>query len=359
MMNPLRDIVTRLGRQTIDAPSPFRAEADDVLERFRAQRQELETKVKRGDLTTKVAREQAKTIATDAIRVLKNRAGDFTIVPRVFMDRLVEASDRRKANLDRTSLETLQRETNRLLRSVLLEQQMESRKGEFESRTYVRQVNGGQPAPSLENLLTFHQTAKLGGDDAALEWTTRQLEAFRPLVTRPEDHRRIDLATDRPDRVNPRLVETYIEAMKNREAQELERFVTESITSEDTNACMAAFILAREVPDGTRMRWVRLVLEGLGSFPDVALASLRDLEANSRAADRDAAIVQADFIVAVLDAEARLDDVASPTESEMSRRAAMEARPAARPGESIGLALNRRGELPGDTPFIEHEQSVS
>ena len=67
-MNPLRDIVERLGRRSAERPSPFRAEAETVLEGFRAERREIEAKVKHGDLTPKVAREQATALASRSAR---------------------------------------------------------------------------------------------------------------------------------------------------------------------------------------------------------------------------------------------------------------------------------------------------
>ncbi len=279
MLNPLREIVERLGRRSQERPSPFRSEAEQVLESFRAERRGIEQKVKHGDLTPKVARQQVAALAEGVERALKQRAGEFSTVSRAFLDRLVEASDRRKLAAERTSLEGLQRETNRLLRSVLVEQQIQVRQGEFESRAYLRPVAGGQPAPTLETLLAFHSHASIAGDDSAAEWGRRQLEAFRPLVQNADDQRRIDLATDRADRVNPRLVAAYVDAMQDQPPEEMERFVTESVASKDANACMAAFVMAREVPDGIRLRWVRQVIEGIEEFPDSALTTLRALEA--------------------------------------------------------------------------------
>ena len=319
-----------------------------MLESFRAGRREIEMKVKRGDLTPKVAREQAEALAVGIGRALKGRAGDFSETPRVFLDRIIEASEGRKLAIERSSLEGLQRETNRLLRSVLVEQQIQVRKTEFEGRAFVRPVVGGQPAPTLDSLLSFHQSASLAGDDAGTEWARRQLEGYRPVVSNPDDHRRIDLATDRPDRVNPRLVESYVEAMAGRDHEELERFVSESIVAKDANACMAAFVMAREAPEGSRLRWVRLVLEGVNSFPDGAIGALRELEVGARSSDREAAIAHAEFVTAQIEAEAKLHGVEAPTQADLARRATIEARPAAKLGESIGLTLERRGAFATD-----------
>ncbi len=349
-MNPLRDIVERLGRRSAERPSPFRAESETILEGFRAERRELEARVKRGDLTTKVAREQATALAQSLGKTLKTRAGEFSGTSRAFLDRLVEASQRRKLAAERTSLEGLQRETNRLLRSVLVEQQIQVRQAEFESRAFVRPVAGGQPAPTVEGLLAFHSQATLAGDDAATEWARRQLEAQRPLATDADVQRRIDLAADRPDRVNPSLISAYVEAMRGQSLDEMERFVAESVAAKDANACMAAFVLAREEADGIRLRWVRQVLEGIDEFPETALTTLRAVEATTRDGEREAAMAQAEFAIAQVEAEAKLPGLEAPSDAEIARRSAIAAKPAARPGEPIGLALDRRGMFEGEEP---------
>ena len=245
-MNPLRDIVERLGRRSAERPSPFRPEAEAILLGFRAEKREIEAKVKRGDLTPKVARQQAAALVEGLGRNIKERAGEFSGVSRAFLDRLVEATQRRKLAAERTSLEGLQRETNRLLRSVLVEQQIQVRQPEFESRAYVRPVAGGTPAPTLESLLAFHSHASVADDGAASEWARRQLEAYRPLVANPDDQRRIDLTTDRADRINPRLISAYIEAMQGQApGGDGSGSVAETVTSKDANACMAAGLRPR------------------------------------------------------------------------------------------------------------------
>jgi hypothetical protein len=207
-------------------------------------------------------------------------------------------------------------------------------------------VTGGAPAPSLESLLAFHRQASDAGDEAAAEWARRQLEGFRGRTVDAEDQRKIDLACDRPDRVNPRLVDTYVESLGGSDAEGLETFVVHALEDRDANACMAAFILARQAPEGDQPRWVRMVLNGLGSFPDAALGTLRTAEAESRAADAEAARAQADYAIAVAESLAQLTGVESSTESELRKQARVQAKPVARPGETIGLALDRRGLSP-------------
>ena len=161
MLNPLREIVERLGRRSAERPSPFRAEAESALEVFRAERRGIEQKVQRGDLTPKVARQQASALAEGLGKALKEHASDYTAVSRAFLDRLIEASERRKLAAERTSLEGLQRETNRLLRQSLIEQQLQSRAGEFEGRGFVRPALGGSPA-RLQRRVSSWPTRKAG-----------------------------------------------------------------------------------------------------------------------------------------------------------------------------------------------------
>src|SRR5438270_9763089 len=98
------------------------------------------------------------------------RSEGYSPIPRVFLDRLVEAGDARRKALESLSIEGLQRETNRLLRLNLMEQQLQARAGEFEGKAFLRPVSGGQPSPTLEGLLGFHRLATDAGDDVAVEW---------------------------------------------------------------------------------------------------------------------------------------------------------------------------------------------
>jgi hypothetical protein len=319
-----------------------------MLASFRLDKRELELKVRRGDLTTKVARQQAAMLASDVATKLRAQVETFSRVPRVFLDRLTDVANRRRGRTERSSLENLQRETNRLLQSMLLEQQIQARTAEFESRTYVRPIAGGEPAPSLETLLAHNRSSKLAGDDPAVEWSIRRLEDMRPFLTNDDDHRRVDLATDQPHRINPRLIEKYLDTMRGKPADALEEFANEAVTARDSNACIAAFILARESPDALRLRWVRTLLEKIDEYPDGALNTLRHLEVKQRDADRKAALSHIETVGAQAVSEARMFSAETPSDEELERRAAIEKLPVAKLGEPIGLALDRRGALDGE-----------
>ncbi len=345
MLNPLRDMLTGAGIEARNHPSPFQAEAEAALSGFRSVRSDLERQVQRGDITLKVARERASQAAGELqTRLLKQSEG-FSPISRVFLDRLVDADKGRRKARESLSIEGLQRETNKLLRQHLIEQQLQSRIAEFEGKTFVRPMIGGLPAPTLDSLLSFHTTSVNAGDDVAAEWARRQLEGFRNRVFGEDDQRKIDLATNRPDRINPRIVGVYVEALQDRPIEERELFVDKAIEEKDTNACIAAFVLARQEPEGPSNRWVRKVLTHLDEFPDAALTTLRGLEAEARASENEAARAQAKFAIARAEAEADLDGVEASTDEELEKNGKIQAKPIARPGEPIGLNLTRRGPI--------------
>jgi hypothetical protein len=345
-LNPQRDGLIRLGLAARRDESPFRAVADAALAGFRAARDDLERQVRRGDLTTKVARQRAAELAATLKRDLLARSESFGSAPGSFQERLAQAAEMRKRASHTQSIEALQRETNRLLRQALVEQQIVNRAVEFEGRAFVRPLAGGAPAPTLDSLLAFHEEAGRIGDEAAQEWARRQLEGLRTRTASAEDHRRIDAACDRPDRVNPQIVARYVEAMTGADAEALETFVAEALTSTDANACCAAFLLAREAPEGEAARWVRAVLDGLGSFPDAALNTLRAWDAEVHRQAAEAARVRAEYVATLAEGEARSLSTAAPSEADLRRQARITERPAAAPGEPIGLNLARRGLTP-------------
>ena len=342
-LNPRRNSTRPELLFDVPAVNPFQAEAEAAIAGFRATRAAIAEQVRRGDLTVKIAREQAARAAEQLRERVLAKADGYNATPRVFADRLAEADALRARARESTSIEALQRETNRLLRQSLTEQQLQARAGEFEGRAFVRPVTGGPPTPTLSTLLSFHRQADAAGDDAAREWGRRQLEAMRGRVAEPEDQHRIDLACDRPEMVNPRIVHDYVEAMTDRPPADLELFAGEAISFKDANACTAAFVLARQSPEGPSARWVRNLLEGVREFPEAAIRTLRGLEAEACKAETDAIQARVEAVVALAAGEARLEGLQAPTAEQLQRRARIEALPVAGPGEPIGLALSRRG----------------
>lgn len=326
--------------------TPFKAEADAALAEFQATRAALERQVRDGEITIKAARQRAAEAAGRLRERLARRAEGFSPTPRVFLDRLVAAAEARRLARRTASSEALQREVIELLRQSIVEQQLAGRSAEFEARAFRRPLHGGQPAPTLDSLLHFHESARVAGDEPAMEWARRQLEAFRLRGLSPEEERRIDRATDRPDRVNERTAARYVEALRGRPAEELEAFVREAVDSSDASACAAAFLLAREAPEGTSARWVRDVLDGVSRFPDGALSVLRAREAEARREDAEAAAAAAEFAATVAEAEARFPALHQPDDAEVRRRDEHRARIVDASEEPVGLAFHRRAPRP-------------
>jgi hypothetical protein len=349
-LNPFREALAQAGLRAFHADPTFKPQADAALARFQSYCDGLERQVRRGDLTPKVAREKARAAADDMKAGLTKQSEGFSPAPRVFLDRLVSVGNLRRQAREHQSLEALQRETNRLLRQTLVEQQLRTRAEEFEGRTSVRTLPGGKSAPTLDSLLAFHESATHAGDEAATEWARRRLEGMRSRVTDPADQRRIDRACDRPEVVNPRVVATYMEALQGSQPEAMEAFVGEALADRDANACVAAYLMAREAPGGIAVRWVRSVLDGLSELPDAALATLRTLESEARATDAEGARAQADYAIALAEAQVGFPGLEAPSDEELALQAHLRAKPVARLGEPIGLALDRRGADPDDLP---------
>ena len=120
-LHPFREALGQAGLRAFHHESSFKAEADATLARFQATRDDLERQVRRGDLTLKVAREKTQAAADHLKATLLKQAEGYSPVARVFLDRLIEASNFRRRSREHVSIEGLQRETNRLLRQSLVE----------------------------------------------------------------------------------------------------------------------------------------------------------------------------------------------------------------------------------------------
>src|SRR5262249_37472245 len=184
-LHPFREALAQAGLRAFQHESSFKVLADAALARFQALRDDLERQVRRGDLTVKVAREKARAAAAELKTTLAKQVEGYGPTPRAFLDRLVETSNARKRLPEHQWSAGLQRETSRRLRQSLIEQQIGSRAGEFEGKTKARAMPGGRASATLDTLLAFHEAASLAGDEAALEWARRQLEATRPRVPDP------------------------------------------------------------------------------------------------------------------------------------------------------------------------------
>jgi hypothetical protein len=344
-LNPLREALTRSGLEAARVATPFQAQAQDRLAAYRAVRSRLEQDVRQGDLTVRVARTRAREEAESLERDLLGLAETFSARPPALRDRLAEARRARLAASAVASLESLQRETNRLLRESLVEQQVINRSKEFEGRAFVRPLSGGAPNPTLESLLAFLDRSAAAQDAAAAEWSRRQIEAIRPQYPSDEDQRRIDAACDRPDRVNPHVVARYIDRLDGATDEEMDKFVEEAIAASDAGACCAAFRMARaaRVDDGPEPSWMTRLSRAIDLFPEAAIATLWTWETEEQAAEIEAARAVARFAADQAAAESELRGLVAPTEADLERRARLASRPLAGPAEPIGLNAARRG----------------
>ena len=358
-LNPNRPRVSADSPLAEGPVTAFRAEAETALEGFRLEKSDLERLVRRGDLTPKVARERAAAAARNLNDRLTTRAAEYRPAPAAYLDLLVRSDESRRLAREAQSPSMLQRETNRLIRDLLVEQQVINRQAEFEGRAFRRPLTGGVAAASLEGLLAFHRAAEHSGDGAALEWVRRQLEAYRPRAASDEERDRIDLATDRPGQVNPRIVERYLDALRGRPVEVRAAFAEAAKESGDANACVAAYRLAREAPEGFNAPWVRELLNGLASFPDAAIAILRSSEAEANAAETRAAEAVAAEAAAFAEIEAKLPTLTSPSEQERGRQDRFAGLAEAEPDQPIGLAPALRGRIGSDTDPRAGDQTAS
>lgn len=358
-LNP-KTAAQRASFDALNSSNPLRDQADAALAAFRQTRDDLKQQVKRGELTPKIARQRASQSAAELRASLEKRAQEQQATPAdAFLNKLVEVEAQRQAT---PPLEALQQETNRLLRQNLVEQQLQSRLQEFESQAFVRPLNGGRAAPTLQSLLAFHDQATLADDQAAREWARRELEAHRSRVVLQEDRRRIDTACDRPDRVNPAIVSRYLEALENASHDQIERFVTEALQSRDASACCAAFAIARQTtttagnlnPEENPL--ARLVLEGVSRFPDQALASLKQWEAQRQQAEALDVQKAVEAVAALAESESRLSYLKAPSESFLRNQDRMAALPIAEPDQPIGLTLSYRGRAAAEPGLLQEAE---
>lgn len=342
-LNPNRKTLNPTILQAFGRDTPFRAKADAALAEFRDWRTNLVAQVRRGDITPKMAREQANQAAARLRERLLQKAESFSTAPSVFLDRVTEETDRRQRLRKQPSLEGLQRETAQLLQKLLIEQQITNRTREFEAQAHVRSVSGGPALPTLDSLLKFHDQATRADDKAGREWSRRQLEAFRHRTLSEQNQRRIDRACERPEQLNPRQVTHYVATLSDRPAEEREAFVRKALESQDASACAAAFAIARQAPEGIEAPWVLAVLENLKHFPDASLTAIHAQEIKARRDDAEAARTAAQYAAALAESDAKLAKLESPTEAEIERETRLQSRPIAQPHEPIGLNLQRRG----------------
>ena len=187
-MNPLRDALGQSGLRASRSDSPFRAEAESALSSFRAIGQDLRRRVEAGDITPKVARQQADEAASLFRDDLLRRCEGFSSAPRAFADRLVEAANARKRGpREHVAGEPPARDEPAPPPEPRRAAVDHAASPSSRAAAFVRPIHGGQPVPTLQSLVAFHDSALQAGDETALEWSRRQLESFRSRVVDPDD----------------------------------------------------------------------------------------------------------------------------------------------------------------------------
>ncbi len=324
-------------------PAPRTGQFDAAVADLRRLKDDLQGQVRRGETTLRMAREAYRAQVESARNRIQADATGQLRQEHPLASRLRCALLQSQQDTATPSLETLQRETNRLLKLNLVEQQILARQREFEAKTHVRTSPAAPPAPTVDSLILFHQQAKVQKDEAATEWARRQLDVIRPQVVSAQSLEQIDRATEQADRPNPRIIDRYIRALEPADAAERERFVSEALASADPDACIVAYLMARDVEDGHRVRWVRQLADGLDRFPTEAIEALCKIEDQERERRGSAIDGEVQDVLRDLSHDNGLPDSLAPSPEHMEHQSRIAARPLAQPGESIGLAVNRRG----------------
>ncbi len=349
-LHSLRETLGGRGLRAEHAKLYFRTQADAALDQFRTFRENLRREVRRGELTPKVARERAADAANQLTEGLHKHCQEARSTPSIFGERLAEVYNKRQLAKATPTLETLQRETNRLLQANLVEQQIHNRNREFQSKTFERPVTGGEPAPTLRGLLQFHENAKVSGDESAREWSRRQLEGMKDQIVNPEDRKRLEQLCDLPGSLRADRVSEVLSELDHQDPSLLNQLSDEVIDSADPNACVALYLRAREAAgvDVDNEPWVTHLLGRLDAFPDSALDCLKTWEQDARTEENQMLHQEAERTGLIAKREAALPGLQTPQPHELVSIDRIDRLPAVAPGEQIGLSLQRRGFTPDE-----------
>lgn len=311
--------------RALASPPRFARVADDAVRYFEGRRADVLARVRSGDVTPKAAREELAGYAAQIREHLTGNARGLAARSPVFFDVAVKAKEARDRANASPAPDALQRETVRLLRELVVEQQMTTRKAEFEGRAFARRSTTAAPAPTIASVLAFHKRSVEANDDAAVEWSRRQLEALRPLTIDPAELHKIDVATMRPGSPVPHLAETMVERLKA-DPWRIEGFVnevTKAGAGGDATAALAAGMLAREAFEAAEGNgaavpaWAGDFAAKLAGLPTAALAHLVEGLTRDREAEVEASVAHAEHALSTIDRDAALKGVEAPTNAEL------------------------------------------
>lgn len=225
-------------------PEKLRESLELRLTEFKNRRDELAGMVSEGELTLKFANSRTRELAAELNAEIKQAILKHDQNRPVLADSLQKS---KSMKLKPPGADEIQRQSLEMLRANLVELQIANRKSEFESRSFVRNATNQMPTPSVDKLFEMIQDGLKNRDSAAVEWSRRQLEQLRPVVTSENLQQRIDIACDRPDTVNPRILENYRQSISAYldQPQVILTLLDRAVELKDANACIAVYETVR------------------------------------------------------------------------------------------------------------------
>jgi hypothetical protein len=251
-------------------PAPIRPAIEPKLNDFQARRTDLIQLVREGEMTNKAANARARELAESIQTDLRDQVSQLKSTTPKLSETIRRAEKERSRP---KSPEQMQAESIELLRANLIELQITNRRAEFESKTYVKNGANQVAAPSVEKLFDHLNQALRNMDDAAAEWSRRQLEQMRPFVAAPEVAEQIDIATSRPGRLNDRIIDKYrsqLAALATQKPGLVEALLEKAIEVGDANACVAVYETVRANASQFTEKTIESVGNRLVLFPPAA-----------------------------------------------------------------------------------------
>jgi hypothetical protein len=265
--------------QTI--PNKIKTRLESRLSDFRDRREQLIELVREGEMTLRFASARARELAEGLGSEIRNDL-EGLIQNRSVLAKSLQNSVQIKQKAQ--SADEIQRQSLELLKANLVELQINNRKVQFESKTYVRNATNQLPTPSVDKLFELLAEATQARDDAAVEWSKRQLEQLQPYVVSENLKDRIDLACDRPDRINHRIVAKYKEQIQEHinNPEMLIALLDKAISVKDANACLAVYELVRGHSDQFSEEFQSQIAGRIERFSEVVLNYVSEFERQHR-----------------------------------------------------------------------------
>ena len=322
-MNPLDQTFKQLAMRSFRAgEGPIKQRGEEAVAHLKAAGSALREKVRRGEVGVVEARRLAK-VQADRYRADLEKATAELAPGHPMLRKLID--DRRahlKTMAGLAGPTDLARESNGLLRSLVIEQQIANRRGEFEARGFSKRPGGGptdKPAPMPDGLLSFLETAGMSGDEAGVEWARRTLAANRHLVFDDATRERVEAAVVRPGEIDPGAIARNLEHIeKNGPIADPGKVLDNCLAVNDLNgavAIVASIAGGLDLPGGTG---ATEVMTRCHALPAAALDALRRIDGERVEAARAQAREHLGLSAAQLDREAALDGATAPTDADLA-----------------------------------------